>query len=121
MENIKRMKFKKNLKAFDDLNQSKWMRYEDDIIKYYYKQLREWLDNKMIKPSVTAFTSGLGRDIARLMEDSKKQGIQSKEKEILEEILNICNRGNARQNQLSKFFEIKRLCQERLLKLKELK
>jgi len=58
------------------------MRYEDDIIKYYYHWLKEWLDNPKRKPANMAFTAGLSRDITRLMEDAMKV----REEEILKMI-----------------------------------
>ena len=73
----------KKEKEFDKLNQSKWMKYEDDIIKYYYKSLKKWLDNGMKKSSFIQFTSGLGRDIASLMEDSKRQSLKDYKGEIV--------------------------------------
>lgn len=59
-------------KTRNRLHVDKWMRYEDDIIRYYYKQLHEWLESKPRKPAVTAFTSGLGRYIARLCEEADR-------------------------------------------------
>ncbi len=56
------------------LNQEdKWMRYEDDIIAHYYWQLKIWLHEPERKQSDIAFTSGLGRVIARLMEDAMQR------------------------------------------------
>lgn len=68
------------------LNQDKWMKYERDIIKYYYPMLRDWLEDGMKKPAIIQFTSGLGRDIGILMEEA----IQAHEKEILEMIKLEC-------------------------------
>lgn len=65
-----KQKLKEKMKLLDNLNQSKWMRYETDIIKYYYPMLQKWLNEGMKKPSTLQFTSGLGRDIARLMEEA---------------------------------------------------
>jgi hypothetical protein len=79
---MKTKKIQKAMKRMDNFKQSKWMMYEREIIRYYYPQLAEWLKTGMKKPSVLAFTSGLGRDIARLMEDSKEQGKEEVEKLI---------------------------------------
>ena len=37
-------------------------------MKYYYPQLEEWLNNPNRKPAQIAFTAGLGRFIASLIE-----------------------------------------------------
>jgi len=39
---------------------------------------------------------------------------QQAKQDIFQKILEICNKGNARQNHIGKFFEIRRLCQEEL-------
>jgi hypothetical protein len=39
---------------------------------------------------------------------------------IAQEILGICDRGNARQNQMAKFFEIRRKCKEVIKRLRRL-
>lgn len=73
------------------------------------------IDGKCCLIAMNKF-SGIGDVIQDITKDVNFF-IQSKEKEMLDEILNICNRGNARQNHIGKFFEIRRLCQERLSKL----
>ena len=55
-----------------DLNQDKWMRYEKDIIKYYYPEILEWIRNGDKHPTM-AFTSGLGRDIAMLIYNERQK------------------------------------------------
>ena len=104
-------------------NQDKWMRYEDDIIKYYYKRLKEWLNSGMKKSAVNEFTSGLGRNIAMLMEESNKQ---SKEDFLKEEIEFLNKRDNLliriRQNiPLDCREDIKELCLLNENRIKELK
>lgn len=55
-------------------HQDKWMRYEDDIWQYYYPQLKEWLGKgKDRKPAQVAFTAGLARWIANLVEDAEEK------------------------------------------------
>jgi ribosomal protein L19E len=51
------------------------MRYEDDITKYYYPQILDWINSKERKHSQIAFTSGLGRNIARLIETAEAKTI----------------------------------------------
>ena len=82
---MKEKEIEKNLKRFNKFKQDKWMPYEKEIIRYYYPQLIEWIETGMIKPSIIAFTSGLGRDIAGLIE----QAIQSQKQKIIEEIEDI--------------------------------
>lgn len=54
-------------------NCDKWMRYENDIARHYYPQLLDWIKSIPRKPSNLAFTSGLGRNIARLIEISEEE------------------------------------------------
>ena len=68
MKKITKKELEKSWKKFDNLNQSKWMRYEKDIIRYYHEGIIRWMDEGF-QWSGTAFTSGLGRDIARLIEE----------------------------------------------------
>ena len=71
----------RNIPKWNEFNQSEWLRYESDIIRYYYPRLIEWLETGMKKPANIQFTSGLGRDIGRLMEDAKRQGLESKKEQ----------------------------------------
>jgi hypothetical protein len=72
--------FKESRKANERLKVYKWMPYEDEIARYYSPRIREWIDSPNRKWSVLAFTSGLGREIASLIEyaesktDKKKYG-----------------------------------------------
>ena len=49
------------------------MRYEEDISKYYYPMILDWIRSNPRKGSSTAFTSGLGRNIAYLIEVALEQ------------------------------------------------
>lgn len=44
----------------------------------------------------------------------REEGYQQAKQDIFQKILGICNKGNARQNHIGKFFAIRRLCQEEL-------
>lgn len=59
--------------CFTKDNADKWMGYEDDIVKYYYPKVLEWLDSEPRKHSQIAFTAGLGRNIARLIETAENK------------------------------------------------
>ena len=69
---MKKNEINKTMKTFDTHNESKWMRYEKDIIQYYYPKVIEWMDEGF-KWSGVAFTSGLGRNIANLIENGIKR------------------------------------------------
>ena len=67
---MNKKELKKIDKLFNKFNQDKWMRYEDDIVRYYYPKIMEWLKKRPLKWSGTAFTSGLGRQIAFMIEEA---------------------------------------------------
>ncbi len=52
----------------DKYNESKWLIYEEDIIKYYAQKILDWQDNPNRYPPNIAFTEGLGRFIAQVCE-----------------------------------------------------
>ena len=61
----------------DTYHESKWLRYESDIKRYYAQQIFDWQDNPKRNHSQTAFTEGLGRFIASMCE--RYHDIKSKE------------------------------------------
>ena len=55
----------------------------------------------------------------RISEESKwkmewEKDYNKSKQDIFQKILEICNKGNARQNHIGKFFEIRRLCQDEI-------
>lgn len=53
----------------DKYNESKWLQYEDDIIKYYGDKIIKWQDDKDDEKNKSPhfyFTQGLGRFIAEM-------------------------------------------------------
>ena len=56
------------MKWEDEYKFGKWVMYEKDIIGFYYPRVIEWMDNGF-QWSGMAFTSGLGRQIAGLVEE----------------------------------------------------
>ena len=75
-----------DISLFRKNNCDKWMRYEDDITKYYYPQILDWINSKERKHSQIAFTSGLGRNIARLIETAEAKTISKTREGIFEDI-----------------------------------
>lgn len=45
-----------------------WIAHEDAIARYLHDRLRAWVDRPDREPAITAFTAGLERDVARLVE-----------------------------------------------------
>lgn len=66
-------------------NVDKWMRYEDDIIKYYYPSLMDWIQ-KGCKAPQTSFTAGLGRQIALLIWDVKAKE-EIKQRDAIQQLI----------------------------------
>jgi hypothetical protein len=56
---------------------SKWMRYEDKICLYYWPSLYEWMRSKPRKPANMAFTAGLARNIAELIEEEHSRDLEA--------------------------------------------
>lgn len=74
----------------------KWMPYEDLISRYYYETLLNYIKSSPRKPPVNAFTSGLGRNIAFLIDEAfnqathqERERIRTSLKELLSRIKDI--------------------------------
>lgn len=54
----------------NEFHEDKWLRYEHEIGQKIYLRMREWIADPNRKQSIFAFTAGLERTVARMVEDA---------------------------------------------------